>query len=385
MSAQSTQTNEWQLKGATYQANQTFHYVGDYNEDQRWFLNFNVNGVIKLINIPEPLKAIANTYDEIINGVVHYNTKIFTVTHTTVLFLDASWIQDKETVICYCYMPYDVQSNTPILCDKLDVISGMITKINICGVKVINKVLAIRLPRTLLEVSQEADKETILRQFNSYLRENPLTIIYCLAQSDSQLLEDYSFDIQPANNTITCNTQYPPNYFNVTYPLDVIINTTVDVKEVQALVSEVRETKQTIDAIQGDLSQKSETVGENYQTIQGLYQKIEGYETSINEMHQTITTSQEEVAASLETVQTLKSEIETWGEETKQNAGQVKQAVQSHNEAQDSHQDIRQSLIAHNEAADSHQEMRQLLKALEQQWAALDFDFGSYVETAENE
>lgn len=373
------QTNEWQLKGATYKKDNAFYHVGD-NIDNQFQLSFNVNGVLKIVTIPEPLKSLNNIYDEVKNGIVHYSTKIFVVDHTTVLFAENTWAQTETTSICYCYMPYDVQSNTSILCDKLDVVSDMITKSEDCGVKVVNKVLAIRLANEDLGILETDDKDIILNKFNNYLKENAFTVIYCLSQPISELLKDYAFDIYSANNVITCSTQYEPSYFNVTYPIDVIINTTIDPKEMQALAAYVKEAKTAIDTIESQLDNKSATIDKQYETINALNTKIEKYAKEIEVSYTSITESKKDVAAALETIKTLKGQTEALKEEVVSFVASVTSIVEQHNESVDSHSDIREEnantyAAIRKENTDRYTALQEEMRLIEEK---IDFDFGSF-------
>lgn len=373
------QTNEWQLKGATYKKGNAFYHVGD-NINNQTELSFNVNGVLKTVTIPEPLKSLNSIYDEVKNGIVHYNTKTFIVDHTTVLFAESTWAQTDNTSICYCYMPYDVQANTPILCDKLGVISDMITKSEECGVKVVNKVLAIRLANEDLGILNADDSEAILKKFNAYLKENAFTVIYCLAQPISKLLEDYAFDIYSANNVITCSTQQDPSYFNVTYPIDVIINTTIDPKEMQALAAYVKEAKAAVDAIKTHLDSKSDVIDKQYETIKSLNTKIEKYAAEIEISHTFVSESKKDISAALETIKTLKTQTQALKEEVAAFVESIQSIVNQHNESVDSHADIRQ------ENADSYATIREEYQAgyssLQEEMQLIeqkiDFDFGSF-------
>ena len=362
------QTSKWQLKGATYLENEVFHFVGD-NINQETCLVFDVNGVQKTVAIPQPLKSLKEYYDEIKNGVVHYNIKKFEVNQYTVLTYDPSWLQTPDTAVCYCHLPYDARSNTPILCDKHDVINDMITRTQGCGVKVINKVLAIRLPVQDLGITIEDTQDEFLKKFNIYLTNNPFNVLYCLEQTNSFLLKDYAFDIQNSDNDITCQTQYEPSYFFVDYPVDVIINTTVNVKEVQKIAEEIKATKALIDEIKEDLDQKTSETTEQYHKIIEIQKVIEEQNKEINRLYKIIIESENNVAESIQELNKMQETLLALAEEIKTISENIKNELNKHNQDETSHSDIRliitqiqQDLSTHNQDANSHNDMRQLIQ-----------------------
>lgn len=358
------QTSKWQLKGQTYQEDNTFHFVGDLIEEKIQLV-FDVNGVQKTVEVPKPLKSLKEHYDEIKNGVAHYNIGDFEVNQYTILSYDPSWLQTPETAVCYCHLPYDARSNTPILCDKLDVISDMITRSQGCGVKVINKVLAIRLPIETLGIETDDTPEIFLGKFTNYLQDNPFRVLYCLDQTENKLLENYAFDIQSANNNITCETLYKPSYFNIEYPLDVIINSTVDLEEMQRIAEEVLESKKLIEEIKKEIDDKTSTTTDQYNKILEIQKLVQEQSEKIDKIYETVTSSQEEVQQALKQVNQLKEEITALVEEIRVLADEIKGALDTHNQDALSHPDIRamitessgsanQNITKHNNSQKAH-------------------------------
>lgn len=335
------QTSKWLLKGRTHVFENYFGYVGDYI-DNTCYIHFNMNGAPKKVAVPTQLKSLGDITDEIKNGYVHYAVNHFVVDHNTVLYTDSSWTQTQTSSVCYFLLPFDAAINTNIMCSTQPVVKGLITSQDLCGIKSINTIIAIRLSNELLKITDASTSQQRILAFSKFFQSNPLEILYTLSRQITYPLKDYSFDILMANNEITCTSRYTPTEFTVEYPVDVIINSNIDVQQIQALANQVAISKAAVEKIQEDLKQSLTQSNEQYTEILIINQNISTTLLTIQRIKEEVEALKTTAESAYSEINKIKIEIENMFVTVQSIQTNVSNAIHSHNTHGESHQDIRE-------------------------------------------
>lgn len=298
-------SDTWSIDGVTANNDGVLSYLGDYDASlNSYCLYFNLESdqdipVIKKIKIKDTLKYINPTVkDYIKDGIVYRNIGVFETNRNTFFEIDSNaWDNSGETFGFYLSNPLLIKKESKVYCNKLDVLSSGITRGNERGIRCYENVIGIRELKSNLGITDTMTLKQIKTTISNYLETNNLVILYELLEKEYETLEDYSFILKNYDNNITNVNTNPATYFHIDYPVEIIINNTIDIRQIQNIQTYVSEIFNSV------LSLKSEV--ENYKT------SIDHTATEVSNLKEVIDSKSDLVASSLERITAIEGSVDT--------------------------------------------------------------------------
>lgn len=298
-------SDTWSIDGVTVNNDGVLSYLGDYDMAlNSYCLYFNLESeenipIIKKIKIKDTLKYINSTAkDYIKDGIVYRNIGVIETNRNTFFEIDSNaWDNSGETFGFYLSNPLLIKKESKVYCNKLDVLSSGITKGNERGIKCYENVIGIRDLKSNLGITDAMTLKEIKSAISNYLEVNRLVVLYELLSKEYENLEDYAFILKSYDNNISNVNTNSATYFHIDYPVEIIINNTIDIRQIQNIQTYVSEIFNSV------LSLKSEV--ENYKT------SIDHTAIEVSNLKEVIDSKSDLVASSLERITTIEDSVDT--------------------------------------------------------------------------
>lgn len=321
-------TNTWSIEGVTVNKNNEFSYLGDSDPiTGDYYLYFNLDSgqehpVIKKIKIKDSLKRLSSSIkDYVKNGILYRNIGVFQPNKNTFFEIDNNaWDNSRETFGFYLSNPLLIKKESKILCNKLKTLVGSITRGNEKGIKCYENIIGIRVLKSDIGITENMTIKEMKIAISKYLDTSKLTILYELLDNEYELLEDYEFTLGDYDNNITnINTNVAEN-FDIEYPVEIIINNTVDIRQIEQiqvsivnalntiidLKSDIENYKKSIDSTALEILEIKNSIDDKSNQMENSLQQIAQIKSSIDQLNLEITNKLNSINNTLEEINLLK-------------------------------------------------------------------------------